>query len=85
MKIFVQALKSKWVYYLMTLPACLPLPFFFLKYISFNWFVVLILFAALAYFPYLNYLRLRALGVNEKHSLFYNIFVLGWRHYWKIH
>jgi hypothetical protein len=53
--------------------------------VSIWWYISGSLIYAFIYRPYLNLLRVRALGVTQKYSILYIIFILGFEHYSKIH
>jgi hypothetical protein len=86
MKAILNSLKSPVVYFIYA-----SIPVFLITYlliytdISVWWYIAGSFLLAFIYRPYLNLLRLRALGDTKKYSVPYVIFILGFKYYSKIH
>ncbi len=85
MKPITKILTNPWVYGLVAnIPAVLILELFVYKYISFGVFIICTFVYTLVYRPYINLIRLRALGFDKEYSIWQIIFVIGFKHYWKL-
>ncbi len=81
----IKILANPWMYFVVGASPSVPLFYFFIeKQMSLSWFLSFSILYAFIYYPILNLYRLRALGIEEKFSIWQILFTLRFKHYSKL-